>query len=283
MKSRLAAVMVVVGTFSVFGEEPDQGSPVGWRILPNGGALSDPDRLCLRRATMHAREHWTVAVRNGELAIMEEPNQKPGDVPEIAEAAAALGIPSSAISTVKEWQRGKLVGVDRGEWGGGLWWFDKGGARLELTRNNVRDMLVDDDGALVFEGVGHLGLNYGDIKRVEWTNGRPRVRALGSLPAAPLAVTRSSSGDVVFVATTGVWKRNRRGEVTQVVKADYHHLRVNSVATTTKGDVYVGMAVSVARALAQGDGYRHEWLVPDNCPSLVLLADDCRCIGATPP
>ena len=61
---------------------------------------------------------------------------------------------------------GELVGVDGGEWGGGLGWRPAGGEPQSIAGGNVHDMAPDGDGALVLFGLAHMTTVEGYVVRV---------------------------------------------------------------------------------------------------------------------
>ena len=56
---------------------------------------------------------------------------------------------------------GKLVGTNRGEWGGQLIWQPNSGEPEVLVKDNVVGIASDTDGAVVLFGLAHMSLAYG--------------------------------------------------------------------------------------------------------------------------
>lgn len=81
---------------------------------------------------------------------------------------------------------GFLLGSNRGEWLGELVWHPHGGEPEVLLADAVLEILPYQDGALVFTGLAHLGMNQGAVFRIEFGETQsPRVFRVAELPEAP--------------------------------------------------------------------------------------------------
>ncbi|MDF1770099.1 HEAT repeat domain-containing protein [Maricaulis sp.] len=94
-----------------------------------------------------------------------------------------------------------LIARNRGEWGDELVTLTATGDEDRLIGENIHAALPQsDDSVLVITGLAHLGLNYGRLYKVEWTDEGVVVDTLGSLPGAPLWIV-DLDGAVVGIRT----------------------------------------------------------------------------------
>jgi hypothetical protein len=110
--------------------------------------------------------------------------------------------------------RGTLVGIDRGEFGGGLKWNPRHGHSELLTGENVHGIEPDGDGAIALVGLAHLGFNYGYALALgPNADGSLNLKDVARLPGEPRGWTRLQSGRlavltagrvVVFSSTEGI-------------------------------------------------------------------------------
>lgn len=83
---------------------------------------------------------------------------------------------------------GRLIGVDKGEFGGGLRFRPLSGKEVELSEDNVTAILPIPDGAIVFFGLAHLSLNRGHAMRLREHEGVWSLSFIDALPGRPDAV-----------------------------------------------------------------------------------------------
>jgi hypothetical protein len=96
---------------------------------------------------------------------------------------------------------GVVLGINRGEWGGGLLVRTDAGQRVDLDKENVAGLLALPDGdALAALGLGHMGDPDGWIVRVSARDGEPRIVARTRLPWAPNLTRATRAGWLVTMA-----------------------------------------------------------------------------------
>lgn len=110
--------------------------------------------------------------------------------------------------------RGTLVGIDHGEFGGGLKWNPRHGTSKVLSRDNVHAIEPDGDGAIVLFGLAHMGFDYGYALNVSWNaDGSWTQKEIARLPGEPLGWTKLQANRmavltagrvVVFSSTEGI-------------------------------------------------------------------------------
>jgi hypothetical protein len=97
--------------------------------------------------------------------------------------------------TTLDFPDGKLVGVNRGEWGGELSWQPRKAKPEVFDKENVIAILKDGDNAVAIFGLAHMGLDYGRAMSLTrksdaaWATGR-----LIQFFAEPEAITALGNG-----------------------------------------------------------------------------------------
>jgi hypothetical protein len=191
---------------------------------------------------------------------------------------------------------GYLVGFDRGEFGGGLYWFSADGrrhARLEPPARAHSDWFPENVHAIseykgsffVFQGVSHLALRMGRVLTVRPSNKGWRVAIFVVLDATPEVVLEEASGSWLIASTNGVTRITASGTVTRLwgssdVLVDVYP---GSIARSSDGNVYVGMRAWVLRLMwaPAAARWRADLLAAASCARLVRTTGErCSCVGA---
>lgn len=70
-------------------------------------------------------------------------------------------------------ENGWLVGFDKGEWGGNLFWFNEEGTKYEkIIDGNIKNIFVINGKIYITEGLAHLSMSYGQIFQIEKENNK---------------------------------------------------------------------------------------------------------------
>jgi hypothetical protein len=80
---------------------------------------------------------------------------------------------------------GRLLGTDRGEFGGELTWVPAAGEPQVIWRGNINGLATGPSGVVAVSGLAHMGSNYGWVLRLTREQGAWRVRQAVELPGAP--------------------------------------------------------------------------------------------------
>ena len=106
------------------------------------------------------------------------------------------------LSQVAETSNGVFLGINKGEFGGGLVYQDRIGKKSDLSPENVVALLPRSDGSvLALVGLAHLMDRGGSILEIATDQSVPRVVASRRLPSAPNAVYRVKQGWLVNLAS----------------------------------------------------------------------------------
>jgi hypothetical protein len=174
---------------------------------------------------------------------------------------------------------GWLVGMDVGEFGGGLWWFSVDGrSSKKLSDENVHGFAKTSKGVLALVGLTHMSLNSGQVLRIaDGEAGNRKVEFLANLGSAPEAFVVESPDTVIIMTTMGLVRVRSAGDVQRLFRTNYELLYPNSMTLSTSGVVNVGMRHFVTRLTPMGNTYKEEWFVPADCTKFLIREFDCEC------
>ena len=198
---------------------------------------------------------------------------------EISSKEVAVG--SKGDRHVIRVEDGWLVGIDRGEFGGALWWFSSDGKNSKkLADENVVGFAQSSSGMMALTGLAHLGIDTGKILRI--TNGAAgnrKIEMLVDLGAAPRIFVVESPDSLLIMTTRGLVRVKSSGVVEQLLSTNYALLYPNSMTLSTSGVVHVGMRHFITRLTPTGNSYREEWFVPIGCLKFRIRDYDCVCVS----
>ncbi len=160
---------------------------------------------------------------------------------------------------------GWIVGFNRGEFGGSLWWFAADGkSRYLISRDRIRAFLATGPELLAFEGLAHLTNDRGGIMRLKrGEGGKWSFDRIADLRTAPQAAARDKDGSLVVVGTKRLL-RVRIGKPVEVLmdNAFWQSLSPTSVIIDGSGAIYIGMQYGVAKVTQAGGKSKVAWLRP---------------------
>ncbi len=167
----------------------------------------------------------------------------------------------SGTRSVLKVSDGYLVGFDRGEFGGSLFWFSTDGKKhYKITNLNLQQFILRNGEVYAIQGLAHMGTNQGSIvkltKKKKWLS-TEYVR----LPAAPRAVILDKQKNFLIICSSSLLNVDGKGKVSTLITNDswLYYLYPNSILLDDEL-VYLGMRAGVLRYnLSSGE---QEWLMP---------------------
>lgn len=232
---------------------------------------------------------WSVSVDSGRLKVARW-TEGP------ALAALPFKIPATrhrgGQQHVVQVTDGWLVGFDRGEWGGELWWYSQDGRRSrqlkpgpnapvhsedQLPSTNVRGFASVEGDVLVLMGRNHMTLRSGRVFRAVRDGLRWSLAPVAVLDGRPDAWLAEGS-DLLALTQSGLWRIAVGGKTEQVVPLVTGGLYPNSLARGPDAALYVGMRRFVVRMHADQDRWQTNWWVAKNCARAKVVGLGCVCI-----
>jgi hypothetical protein len=263
--------------------------PAGWVVRP----LPPRDSQEWQCAT-RASDDWTVSLDQERLAIAR-PSHDTDRVrlpftPELAQGEAPNTF--RGVTAVQPVSDGFLAGFNRGESGGGLYWFSSDGSKhLRLSAmssswfpENVVGIVQDGRAFYVFQGLARAGARRGRVLKVQQEGGRGWAAAmLVDLGSAPVAFIEEVAGTWLVATSDGLTRVTSRGTAVRLWdEKQVAPLAPSSIVRTSDAVVYIGMRAWVARLTALNPGPPViELLSPASCVSFVANGKEpCRCLPA---
>ncbi len=218
--------------------------PNGWVAYPKPSDDSD----ALRCAKYSMRE-WRVVLNGEHLQIRLDTKRDHQDALPSGITSRNVAVGSKADRHIIRVDDGWLVGMDVGEFGGGLWWFSANGRHSKkLSDENVHGLANTSRGVLA------------------------------DLGSAPEAFVVESPDTVIIMTTMGLVRVRTSGKVEELFKTNYELLYPNSMTLSASGVIHVGMRLFVTRLTPTGDGYKEEWFVQPDCAKFAIRDLDCICL-----
>ena len=145
-------------------------------------------------------------------------------------------------------QNGKLIGVNRGEWGGTLTFVptDTTKSNIEIKRGNIKFIFTFKDKIYFIEGLAHLGYSGGAIFELDTTDNKFTYLKLIEFDDAPEAFTIYD--DKFLIAT------HERFYIVKDFKKEliledtfWSNLYPNSIAVLDDKNIFIGMRSGIVK------------------------------------
>lgn len=157
---------------------------------------------------------------------------------------------------------GLLLGFNRGEWGGALFWYgDDGTVKQKLLDENIVELLPTATGFTVFAGLSHLGTDTGRATQLIDSGTGYSLGLSADLGSAPCAVVVEPGGAVVVATMAGLVRLTSTFQVQHLQRTRWGMLYPVSLVVHG-GTAYVGMRGIVAEIQLGADHPTETWLVP---------------------
>jgi len=236
----------------------------------------------------HSKNDWVVYLDEDEIRVDDVRNYKrnpraklPFIIKQSNSNIINISAPLAGLIDAVEVEDGYLVGFNRGEWGGELYWFSKNGKKkYEISGHQIVQFIERDNKIYAIEGLAHLGLTGGSIIEIKKQNRRWGAKEFLKLPTTPQAIKLDSKGNFIVVtfgtnwsfgkegngviinATPGLFSIDRDANIDTLVKdgmwADYLY---PSSMVIQNDIVYIGMRKGIYRFDLSEK--KDEWLLPE--------------------
>lgn len=156
---------------------------------------------------------------------------------------------------------GYLVGYDRGEFGGSLFWFlSDGEEHYKITNINLQQFILRDREIYAIQGLSHMGTNQGSIVRITKKQKWSAIDYL-RLPSAPRAIALDRQNNFLIISSSALLKVDLEQKVSTLIANDHwlYYLCPNSILLD-KGFIYLGMRGGILRYNI--NSRKQDWLSP---------------------
>ena len=248
--------------------------PKGWHVYPATN-LNSETLDCLTYPT-YPITSWSVSVLDNAVSIAE---YRPQDVRQdpLPPGFQIKPEQSHGRRHTLKFEGGWLIGIDAGEWGGGLWITNQDGSLSKLiVEDNVRGIVSTAQGIFVLSGLAHGGFDFGNVVMLSNPHDmRVTLEWTASLDSAPNAFVRLADDSVLVIDVFGalqITPSGGRKRLFYLKPVRGYYPLANSVVRTANGTIYVGMRTFVLRFLPGGGGqtgtnseYAEDFLLPETC------------------
>jgi len=220
---------------------------------------------------------WIVSNDNGSIALKRfDPNEhKQTPMPPHLSLSKKMIGQRSVQPTSDGW----LVGFDAGEFGGGLWWFNRAGSKsTKLLPDNVHAIYKTSLGTLILVGLNHMG-DYGAVYKYADAPTTKSAVLLAKLDGSPEASTVTPDGNVIVATSHSVLQVDENAGIHDLYNTTEYLTYPTSAAMDVDETVYVAMTFFVLRLIPQNGKYAAQWLMPEQCRSTKLEKNICSCTG----
>jgi hypothetical protein len=224
-------------------------------------------------ANRDTEHEWTVFLRGDRPAVRLRARQS---WPQRQEAYPPMPFEVEQGSTEEgragEWfstkvSDGWIIGFNKGEWGGALWWYSPDGKkRSRISKDQVIGFIETDAGLLALDGIAHGLTNRGQLIRL--AKGKDNLwhsERFVDLEGAPEAAVKGPDGTLLVATYDRLLRVDLGSKKREVLAEDacWQDLYPKSMILTPSGTVYLGMRHGVAEIAKEGTVYKVTWLIPD--------------------
>jgi hypothetical protein len=214
-----------------------------WQVVPVPEDQHSEEFSLWESAANYSKHEWAVYRDGNTLCarLLDRPRRKDPFLPFVA-SVESFREARAAVKVSDGW----LVGFNRGEWGGALYWFNSDGTqRYKISDHQIVSFLQSGGSIFAIEGLAHLGPGRGSIVTLSKPTGAKRwtTKSFLTLPRAPYAFAMHSSGKLYIVLEDSLVSVDRKRHLATVYRdAAWALLYPNSlVLEEESARAYVGM------------------------------------------
>ena len=165
------------------------------------------------------------------------------------------------ISYIKA-DSGYLVSFYQGEFGGSLYWFDKTGkTRIKIGYAMIIDFITYNNKIYALDGLGHMGMSYGNIIELRKENGEWKQIPYVKLPEAPRAFTLDEQNRFIVATSNKILLIDSNKRIDTLLENSSWTLLNPSSVVVVGNHLYVGMQHGVHTYDFKRQ--REKWLTKD--------------------
>lgn len=263
--------LILLPTLDVRGQD---GSLQGWVKFPPPTLQSEA-----MRCANYSDRVWSVSAKDGHLQITRALQQPaaPHDLSFDPEAAG-ISVRRGSRIVLEPVATGQLVGVDSGEYGGGLWWVAKDGKHSRrLLDDNVLTLFRLKGELFCLTGLAHMGERTGSVFRVARCGDDWEVHRAADLHDRPGAHLVQGDGTALILTGSALLRFTPPAKLDLLKPVAYRLLTPYSMVELPSGELYVGLRHFVTRLTPSSGGYAEEWFVPKDCTAFAVVGHVCQC------
>jgi hypothetical protein len=219
----------------------------GWISAP---FPEDPYKVWAAAGASRSRDEWQVYLDNDVIKIVPyEPNWQ--------------GPPVKYILPVSD---GKLVGYNRGEWGGDLWWYSEDGkSKYKISDDQIHGFIKTSSDIFGLEGYNHMTFLRGRLVKItkDKDTNKWHSKKFLNFDDLPRAGTLDKNDSMIIVAGNSLVRVSLKGKAQYLVKdGHWGDLIPNSIVVDSNDNFYIGMSIGIITGSLSNPS-QIQWLVPN--------------------
>ena len=150
-----------------------------------------------------------------------------------------------------EIEGGKLIGIDDGEWGGGLYFRTKNLQEklVEIKPGNIVDIFTFNDKIYFTQGLAHMGINEGALYELKRIKNKLTYTKIADLGDAPAAIT-SLKNKIFIISFKNFYEIDigNNNKVTKIFENQFWEgLYPNSIVAFDERNIFAGMRSGILK------------------------------------
>lgn len=163
-----------------------------------------------------ARNNWIVYLDKNEIRVIDDFSYTYKQ--NLSNKKLPFKIEQPGLIDVIQVNDGYLVGFNRGEWGGSLYWYSKNGKKSIKIGGSVFStspiqFIKRDNQIYAITGLSHMTMSYGDILKIEKKQKQWIVEEYIKLPDAPCAIQLDSKDNMLVFTSSGLYSIDKEARL----------------------------------------------------------------------
>lgn len=157
-------------------------------------------------------------------------------------------INTRGVASYLKVDNGYLVGFNRGEWGGDLYWTaDDGSQHYKISTNQIIQFIKKDSDIYAIDGLAHLSLSFGSIIQLQKINNKWIASKYVTLPTAPAIVAIDKKNNFIVATSKSLLQIDSKLIIHSLIdKAIWFYGDPNSIVIQDN-TAYIGMEGCVVK------------------------------------
>ncbi|TKB96292.1 hypothetical protein [Pedobacter cryophilus] len=165
---------------------------------------------------------------------------------------------------IKKIKEGFLVGINKGEFGGGLYFVkDNGLAVYQISGNlNIKGFFEFNNRIFAIEGLAHMGLNRGKIIEIFKEDKTWKCKSITDLIETP-AIIADYKDEKIIVTSQYILKLDKQLNIFEVLKSPFYWgILYPSSILVDNDNLYLSMREGILKIKEFDTAPEYEWYIP---------------------
>jgi len=212
-----------------------------------------------------SKDNWIFKVIENRVEIVKNDfKQGKGDVLPFGQDFISTNLPMiKGNRFVKKVSDGYIVGINRGEFGGGLFFISQNGLENYQIAGYLRIKEIFEFNSRIYaiEGVAHLGSNYGKVIEI-YKDTMWKCKIVSDLIEAPI-LTAKYKKEQIIVTSQYILKMTKNGQIEQILQSPFFWGALYpSSFFIEKNDIYLAMRQGILKIKYFTKNPIYEWYLP---------------------